>query len=127
MKTMSKNSKETGESNYNNLDFLIGEMNRLTAALNFTSNSFSKDQFGLGLEYSLKEILMLRAAYTYENGITGDVTDPDRTNAYKGLSLGGSVEIPLSKKSDLKLGIDYAYQSTDNFQGTQVFGIRLKY
>jgi len=108
-------------------DFLIGEISRLTAAGNFTSNSFSKDQFGLGLEYGLKEILMLRAAYTYENGITDDVQDPDRTNAYKGLSLGASVEVPLSKKNDLKLAVDYAYQTTDNFQNTQVFGIRLKY
>jgi hypothetical protein len=108
-------------------DFLIGEFSRLTPAFNFTSNSFSKDQFGLGLEFGLKEILMLRAAYTYEDGITAGVDDPNRTNAYKGLSLGGTVEVPLSKKSDLKLGIDYAYQSTDNFQGTQVFGIRLKY
>jgi hypothetical protein len=108
-------------------DFLIGEISRLTAAGNFTSNSFCKDQFGLGLEYSLKDILMLRAAYTYENGITSGVEDPDRTNAYKGLSMGATVEIPLSKKSDLKLGIDYAYQTTDYFNGTQVFGIRLKY
>lgn len=108
-------------------DFYIGEWSRLTAAGNFTSNSFSKDQFTLGLEYGLKEYLMLRAAYTYEDGITAGVDDPNRTNAYKGLSLGATVEIPLSKKNDLKLGIDYAYQSTDNFSGTQSFGVRLKY
>lgn len=108
-------------------DFLIGESSRLTAAGNFTSNSFSKDQFGLGLEYSLKEYLMLRAAYTYENGIYAEVTDPERTNAYKGLSLGATVEVPLSKKNNLVLGVDYAYQATDNFNGTQAFGIRLKY
>ena len=108
-------------------DFLIGEWHRLTLAANYTSNSFSKDQFALGLEYSLKEYLKLRSAYTYENGITADVTDPDRTNAYKGLSLGATVEVPLSKKSDLALGIDYAYQTTDNFSGTQAFGILLKY
>jgi hypothetical protein len=108
-------------------DFLIGEMHRLTAAANFTSNSFTKDQFGLGLEYSLKEILILHAAYNYENGIFNDVTDPERTNAYSGLALGGTVEVPLSKKNNLILGIDYAYQTTDNFSGTQSFGIRLKY
>jgi hypothetical protein len=108
-------------------DFYMGEWSRLTTAFNFTSNSFSKDQFTLGLEYGLKEYLMLRAAYTYEDGITAPVDDPNRTNAYKGLSLGGTVEIPLSKKSDLKLGIDYAYQTTDNFSGTQAFGVRLKY
>jgi len=108
-------------------DFLIGEWNRLTLAANFTSNSFSKDQFTLGLEYSLKEYLILHGAYTYEDGITADVNDANRTNAYKGLSLGATVEVPISKKSNLKLGIDYAYQSTDNFKGTQAFGVRLKY
>lgn len=108
-------------------DFLIGEISRLTVAGNFTSNSFSKDQFSLGLEYGLKEYLILHAAYTYEDGITASVTDPERTNAYKGLSLGATVEVPLSKKSGLILGIDYAYQSTDNFSGTQAFGVRLKY
>jgi hypothetical protein len=108
-------------------DFLIGEWNRITMAGNFTSNSFSKDQFSLGLEYGLKQYLVLHAAYTYENGITSDVNDPDRTNAYKGLSLGATVEVPLSKKNNLALAIDYAYQSTDNFSGTQAFGIRLKY
>ena len=108
-------------------DFLIGEWNRITMAANFTSNSFSKDQFTLGLEYSLKEYLILHGAYTYEDGITAGVDDPNRTNAYKGLSLGATVEVPLSKKSGLILGVDYAYQSTDNFQGTQAFGIRLKY
>ncbi len=108
-------------------DFYIGEWSRLTLAGNFTSNSFLKDQFGLGLEYSLKEYLILHAAYNYENGITASVTDPNRNNAYKGLSMGGTVEVPLSKKNNLKLGIDYAYQTTDNFKGTQAFGIRLKY
>jgi hypothetical protein len=108
-------------------DFLIGEMHRLTLAGSFTSNSFSKDQFGLGLEYSLKDILILHGAYTYEDGITANVEDAARTNAYKGLSLGATVEVPLSKKNDLVLGIDYAYQSTDNFKGTQAFGVRLKY
>ena len=49
-------------------DFFIGELHRLTAAANFTSNSFSKDQFSLGLEYGLKEYLMLRAAYTMKTG-----------------------------------------------------------
>lgn len=108
-------------------DFLIGDWNRLTVAGNFTSNSFTKDQIGLGLEYSLKDYLMLRAAYNYEEGIYAEVTDPSRTNAYKGLSLGATVEVPLSKKNDLRLGVDYAYQSTDNFQGTQSFGFRLKF
>lgn len=108
-------------------DFLIGEINRLTMAANFTSNSFTKDQVSLGLEYSLKDYLQLRAGYTYESGINEPVTSTDKTNAYKGLSLGGSVEAPLSKKSNLTIGVDYAYQSTENFNGTHNIGVRLKF
>lgn len=108
-------------------DFLIGDWNRITVAANFTSNSFTKDQVALGLEYGLKQYLSLRVAYTYEQGIYEPVDDVDRTNAYKGLSLGASVEVPLSKKNDLALAIDYAYQTTDNFNGTQAIGARLKF
>ena len=108
-------------------DFLIGDWNRLTLAANFTSNSFTKDQVTLGLEYGLKEYFILHAAYTYENGINEAVTSANRTNAYKGLSFGGSVEVPLSKKSDLAFGVDYAYQTSDNFSGTHCIGARLKF
>jgi len=108
-------------------DFLIGEINRLTVAANFTSNSFTKDQIGIGLEYSLKDYLQLRAGYNYEEGINDPATSTAKTNAYNGLSFGGSVEAPLSKKSNLTIGVDYAYQTTDNFQGTHNLGIRLKF
>lgn len=106
-------------------DFLIGDWNRLTVAANFVSNSFTKDQVGLGLEYSLKEYLMLRAAYTYESGIYEPIENADRTNAYKGPSFGATVEIPFSKKTSASLGIDYSYQTTDHFKGTHTIGARL--
>lgn len=70
----------------------------MTIAGNFTSNSFSKDQFTLGIEGSLREILVLRAGYTYENGIWDDIETDECTNVNKGLSLGASVQAPLSKK-----------------------------
>ena len=39
-------------------------VHRLTGAGTFTSNSFQKDQYRLGAEYSYKEYFMLRAGYT---------------------------------------------------------------
>lgn len=108
-------------------DFLIGDWNRLSVAGNFTSNSFTKDQITLGLEYSLKEYLMLRAAYTYEEGIYEDIESADRTNAYKGPSFGATVEIPFSKKTGATFGVDYAYQTTDHFKGTHSIGARLNF
>ena len=42
-------------------DFRIGTLHRLTVLGNFTANSFSQDQFGGGVEYSLRENFMIRA------------------------------------------------------------------
>jgi hypothetical protein len=108
-------------------DFLIGDWNRLTLAANFVSNSFTKDQVTLGLEYSLKEYLMLRGAYTYESGIYEPIENAERTNAYKGPSFGASVEIPFSKKTQASFAVDYSYQTTDHFKGTHTIGARLNF
>ena len=106
-------------------DFLIGDVSRITLAGSFISNSFTKDQFVAGLEFSLKDYLMLRGGYTYENGITDNIEGTERSNAYKGPSAGLSVEIPFSKKTDATLGFDYSYQATDHFKGTHTWGIRV--
>lgn len=97
---------------------------RLTFMANFTSNSFGKDQFGGGLEYAWKSILMFRTGYRYEDGIT-DVAN--RTTAYTGFAAGMSVEVPLTKKKNegATLGIDYAYRSTSPFKGTHTYGVRI--
>lgn len=101
---------------------------RLTTALNFTNNSFSSNQTSLGIEYSYKEILMLRTAFDYEKGIFDYET---RRTAYTGLCLGATVQIPLTKKVDNKrennnaIGVDYSYRSTNPFSGTHTFGVRI--
>lgn len=92
---------------------------RLTAATNFTSNTFSKNQLGAGLEYSYKEFIMARAGFNYEEGI---FDNENRTNALTGFSGGVTVEVPFGKNS---IGIDYSYRSTNPFQGVHSFGIRL--
>ena len=108
-------------------DFLFAE-NRITIAGNFASNSFTNDQFTLGLEYGFKEILLLRAGYTYEKGIWSKniVEDPDCMNINRGLSAGLSVQVPLTKKEDgVKLAIDYSYRDTFVFNGTHSVGARI--
>ncbi len=103
-------------------DFHINNNNRLTAAGNFTSNSFTKDQYILGLEYGFKSYLMLRAGYTYEKGI---FTMADRTTAYTGPCGGFTVEIPLNKEKGSSFGLDYSYRTSDPFQGTHCIGVRI--
>lgn len=102
-------------------DFIIGDNHRLTALGNFTSNSFSQDQVGGGLEYSLKDMFMLRGGYRYEFGSGDEVEQP----IYTGLSAGASVSVPLSKENkDVRFSIDYAYRNTKIWDGTHNIGIR---
>lgn len=105
-------------------DFYIAEQHRITAAGNFTSNSFYKDQIGLGLEYGLKiknvERFMLRASYRYEEGITSDV---DRTTAHTGIAAGFSFQQPL-RQDGPEFAIDYAYRTSNPFNGSHTLGLR---
>lgn len=106
-------------------DFYIGEDNRLTVAGSFVSNSFTKDQFTLGLEYSLFDYLMLRGGYTYESDITADIEGTDRTNVYNGPSFGATVQVPFNKETGAGLAVDYSYQTTSHFKGTHVIGLKI--
>ena len=106
-------------------DWLFAETNRLTIAGNFCSNSFTNDQFTLGLEYAWKEILLLHAAYTYEKGIWSGI-ESEAMNINRGLSAGLSVQAPLSKdENGLKLAVDYSFRDTYTFKGTHSVGVRL--
>ena len=107
-------------------DFLFGD-SRLTLAGNFASNSFKKDQFIFGTEFSFKKYVVLRAGYAYEEGILEPIADPKMTNADRGLSTGLSVQIPLKKDTDSVFAIDYAFKpaaKNDNFVSIHTFGIR---
>ena len=104
-------------------DFNFTNGCRLTAAGNFTSNSFSKDQVALGLEASYKEYLIIRGGYLLENGIWGDIETEQCTNVNNGLSLGASVQAPLSDK--MRVSVDYSYQDTHHWNGTHTIGARI--
>lgn len=104
-------------------DFNFTNGYRLTAAGNFTSNSFSKDQVTLGLEGALKDYLVLRAGYTIENGIWGDIETDECTNVYNGLSLGATIQAPLGE--NMKVAVDYSYQDTHHWNGTHTVGARI--
>ncbi|MBE0639781.1 MAG: PorV/PorQ family protein [Bacteroidales bacterium] len=102
-------------------DFLFSE-NRFTLAGAFISNSFTKDQFTLGGEFALKSYLVLRAGYTYEDGIT---SKSERTTVFTGPSAGLSVQIPLNKEKGSIFSVDYSYRDTDPFSGVHSIGARI--
>ncbi|MBE0661589.1 MAG: PorV/PorQ family protein [Bacteroidales bacterium] len=105
-------------------DFLISEDHTLTFAGNFISNSFFKDQFSGGLQYALRNYLMLRAGYTYEDGITDKA---ERTTAFTGPSAGLTVQVPLNKEKGSIFAVDYSYRDTDPWSGTHSISARLTF
>ncbi|MEM0994140.1 MAG: PorV/PorQ family protein, partial [Bacteroidota bacterium] len=103
-------------------DINVGEINRVTLVGNFTANSFSQDQLGAGVEYSLNNLFQLRAAYKYEVGSENVETAP----IYSGISAGASLAAPLSKEDKNRtFGIDYAYRQTRLWDGTHNISVRI--
>lgn len=92
---------------------------RITPGITFIANSFTKDNFLGGLEYSFKDLFMLRGGYHYETGITNDA---ERATVLTGLHAGASVHVPLGK-SGSDLSFDYSYRFTNPFGGIHSIGV----
>ncbi len=100
-------------------------MHRITGAATFTSNSFSKDLVGFGLEYSFKDLFMLRGGYGLQFGKGGqDIA----SSALSGPTAGATFEYGIGKKGSgkkTKLGVDYSFRLTNPFSGVHAIGIRI--
>lgn len=107
-------------------DFNINDMNKIILAGNFTSNSFTKDQFTLGLEYDLKYYFAVRAGYTYQGGMFNS-TLADRGTVFTGLNAGFTVSVPFNKEKGSGIGIDYSYRATNPYSGTHSVGLKLNF
>ncbi len=93
---------------------------RVTCAGTFTSNSFQKDQYRIGAEYSYNDYFMARGGYVYEEGIGNIETT---STALTGPTLGFTVELPMGNGSTF--GVDYSYTDTDPFKGSHAIGCRI--
>ena len=94
---------------------------RVTPMFNFTSNSFSNDLIGLGIEYSYKNSLMFRGAYNSEKNIGDASMSP---SVYNGLTFGSTIELPLNDKG-ASFAIDYSYRVTHVYDGTHAIAARI--
>lgn len=97
-------------------DFIFNENNKLTAALGFTANSFSSDQYRVGADYQMtneKMAFNIRGGFVYERNL---FSLENRSNALVGPTAGFSVDA-LVGENQHALGIEYAAR----FAG--VFGI----
>ena len=99
---------------------------RVTFLGQYTANAFGNDNWGLGAEFSLKEIFMIRAAYRFENGI---FKGQSSTTAYNGFAAGLTVNVPFKKdRSGPSVAIDYGFRMTSaayNFAHTHTVGLRI--
>jgi hypothetical protein len=103
-------------------DFVLSKTNKLTLVSNFTSNAFSRDNVGVGLEFALGKNFALRGGYKTEFGTTNSTVQPSVDN---GVSGGLTVSLPVKKGSDTRISLDYSYRSTSVFAGTHNVGIRI--
>ena len=100
---------------------VITGVNTLRILANFTSNAFSRDQIGGGVEYHLKDIFVLRGGYQYEL----DQIDSELP-IYTGVSAGATFNFKLGKAADAaKVGLGYAYRMTNKFNGTHNVGMTM--
>lgn len=99
----------------------VSSNHKLIVAGNFTSNSFTRDQFHFGLEYAFYDILFLRGGYIYEEGI---FTSDNRLTAFTGENFGMTVNIPTGSDGSV-IGFDYSYRLTNPFGGVHTIGARV--
>lgn len=97
----------------------------------FISNSFTRNQFTFGAEYSISDVIDVRGGLLYEREIFSDEAN---TTVYTGPSAGFSVKIPFGEEKELEgrdityrnqFTFDYSYRGTRNFDGVHSLGVSL--
>ncbi|MCB9163329.1 MAG: PorV/PorQ family protein [Flavobacteriales bacterium] len=103
-------------------DLHLNERHRVTFAGNFTSNSFTKDQAMVGIEYAFNRMVHLRGGYMYEDGIT---SEEERATVLTGPTAGLSVDFPFGEEKRSAIAVDYSYRTTNPFAGIHSIGVRI--
>ncbi len=106
-------------------DVNIDQDNKVVLIANFTSNAFSRDNIGGGIEYSFRDFFMIRGGYNAEVGVAAGSFEAPLT---RGLAAGASAAIPLGGIDTGRkryLYIDYAYRPTRIYDGNHNIGLRL--
>ena len=76
---------------------------------NFRSNSLDEDQYSAGLEFNLRNLLQVRGGYQFQNNLDDSF--------FEGWNIGAGLNLELDNN---RLTIDYAYRSTDPFDGVNM-------
>jgi len=92
----------------------------LNSMFSFTANSFSNDQYRLGLDYGFKTKNLsfgVRAGYVYEKNLYSSVLS---TSALTGLTSGFSLDFNVGKTT--AIGLEYAVRTSTPFGLIHSFG-----
>ncbi len=105
-------------------DFIFTERSKLTAAFGFIANSFTNDQYAIGLDYGIateKTAFNIRAGYVFES----DIFSPElRTNSLTGFTAGFSVDA-LTGKNKSPIGFEYAVRLSNPFGLINTVGLTI--
>lgn len=102
-------------------DFLFSEIMKLTANGQFTSNSFTRDQFGFGAALNWNERVVIRGGYLWESALTNE---DERQTAITGPGAGLTLQIPAGPNGTV-IGLDYSYRTTNPFSGIHSIGLHV--
>ena len=101
----------------------IDDLNSVSLSGVFVNNASAYNTYTGGLEYTFKDMVFIRAAYSaaYKEGIEDEYTGfvLQEQNYLWGPSFGGGVKLGVG--SNMSLLIDYAYQITAYFDNVQWF------
>lgn len=99
-------------------DFIFNDKMKLTTDGQFTSNSFTRDQVALGLQFGFRERFFIRGGYGTEVGVG------EKSTVFTGPSMGATVQIPFGQNGS-NIGIDYSYRTTNPFNGVHSIGLHI--
>ena len=105
-------------------DFIFNENNKLIAAAAFHANSFTHDQFNIGLDYGMaftSVAINLRVGFVGEKAMFDET---ENTTSITGLTAGISVDALLGKKK-IPLGFEYGMRTSNPFGIISTFGVSL--
>ncbi len=101
-------------------DVPVASSQTLSVMGNFRSNNYGNDNYQLGAQYALSNIVFLRGGYDLLAGESGD----SKKDAFNGLSLGAGLNYAMSGTG--QISFDYAYKQTQLLSnGTQWFTVKI--
>ncbi|MEW6510018.1 MAG: PorV/PorQ family protein [Bacteroidota bacterium] len=101
---------------------VLDEKNQLTVGGMFRNNNYSDDEYGLGTEYSYKQLFFVRGGYGFSPQTDKDLTDA-RGYIYD-WTLGAGVHYDVG---GIGVKVDYAYRNVKYFDANHTITIGLAF